>query len=308
MLTLAALGALVGAGQPPTALRPEILVCLRRFADDKEPAKQAWQELQQMSQRHSREAGEQQVTAHAQLLLANEFVRGLLESLVDNFFVIVPLNLIPGLRFTLFAEHDSSSGLLRLQVGSAASYHAEILLPPGTRFSARFRPTSETLAENLWRYQRSRDLLAIHVAPTETTATVEVDLRDAIRASDGFVSRAKAIVSGTTALFFGGIVARALGAHPDITVATPLLVALPAMYAFLLLEESRLPIQESVTRAPRRALEATGIFTFFGACALVVTLPAGTFAGLSYRAAAWCAASVGLLVTSLVALWRGRDW
>jgi hypothetical protein len=306
-------------------LHADIVGDLEAFAGDEGAAESAHQELARLRQ-HVRPFAElHDKHRQAEILEADRLFAGVLDDLTGGFLVIAVASVRPGEHQTLQLRHrEESDGTVELRAGSARSYHAEIRLPRGVAFKDSVgiephylpeRPGTVGEENDFWRPELDDDVLAVHAVAAYPQATLVIDLLGSICSPEaGLVERTVWIGRATVAMFVGGLLARMAGIHPDVGAAAPILAAVPAAYALLVLQDSRSRTHEAVVKRPRDVLRAMAVLTFGGSCTLAGRFPArdlpalGRF-GWGLKAVAWVALSS---VAAALVLWtvtRGkRQW
>jgi hypothetical protein len=231
-----------------------------------------------------------------------EVLAPITRDLVRNFLLLAEVPAVPGkhmqiqYQFTDFTDFGSVGhgkySQVEVDIGSLPSYHFEFVAPdeldiaeataeiPGVSVSA-----SAPLVHVAGRY------LSVWspVQPPGSRCEISFRLRLHRPGLDG-VARWTSV--GTTLLMILAIIGRVvMNVHPSSDVAAPVVVAVPAGVAALLLRELRHRFTQRIARKARTSLALTSCALAAGAAALAVSVDSappllGTL-GLGYRAAGW---------------------
>jgi hypothetical protein len=197
-----------------------------------------------------------------------------------------------------------------LPLGMADSYHAEFEAPPGLEFSAGTDVEWHISTAR----QRSRRVLtsfvAVHAAGADRGAWARI--RAAwIPLSKG-LPRVAQYVSWATFSFFA--IAMILRVWPGLkptanSAAASVLLAIPAIYALLVVQPGQHPVTGQYTAGPRAVIAAAGAMALLGAATLTIQFPPPpepmVNAGFGWRSVSWLAITLALAILVWIATrWR----
>ena len=215
-----------------------------------------------------------------------------------------------GAALTLRSRGSVNDSLVQLAVGSARSYQAEILAPPGLIFDSslevvlgnddgegEFNTTNRGDVLCVWAEQKGRGV----------TATCPQAFRVA---PHGFGRTALSITLMTSTLFAIALAIRlGTGVHPSTSAASAVLIAIPAAYALLLIRPGEHGLTTVWTAGPRAAIIISAALAGVGAASLAIqwsTTEVIPYFELGVRSIIWMALFVVSVYLSIVALLR--DW
>jgi hypothetical protein len=243
-------------------------------------------------------------------------LRVLISELVDWFVLITMLPNCPGEHMLIeYTFIDSGklggahAGQLDLDVGSASSFHFELVAPdeldirsseatPGAEMAPATAAVGGPMASitcegrylSLW----------IHDQPRGESRPVRFELR---LHRPGLAHTALLVSALTTLVMVCAALFRFwLQVHPASDVAAPVLVALPAALVALLVRETRHRLAALLAREARWSIALSSVALAIGAAAIALrfpdTPPPIAAHGVGYRGLMWCAgAALSLLVT-----------
>jgi hypothetical protein len=272
-----------------------------------------------------------QGTTGGKTLLDNETFSAMVHEVEDQFMIMVLLDYaigVPWIVHLTYEEHlrvETPNRRLpwnqrpplqtpRLAIGMADSYHAEFDTPPGLQFD----PTHTTVEWHLYapqpRQQRQRiltTLIALHAAGAARAAYARISA-SWVPQPGGTRRIAWYISLGTFLLFLLALLLRLFpGFEPNGNsgAAASVLLAIPALYALVVIQPGLHPVTGQYTRGPRAALATAGLLALLGAAALAIQFPGPpapmAAAGIGWRTVAWGALAIAAGALTWIAYrWR----
>jgi len=256
------------------------------------------------------------------LINNRDVLRSSIGEVVDNFILSAWLPNKPDQQFLIEYSWVEAGRLkqeratsLDLDVGAAGSFHFELLAPDeldltciSADFSLRGRPIQVSSHDFAC---RGRQLtLWVGDAPRGAICKVRFSVR---LHRPGLAEIATIISIISAATLSAAVIARfVLGFHPAPDVAAPVLVALPAGLAALLVRETRHRLTAILAVEARVSIAATAIALGAAAVSIAIQVPSSppllASHGLGVRAVMWCTATLLSVLVAAGTLIRQRQW